>query len=314
MSRPGVLAALDCGTNSTRLLIADLAGTTVVREMRVTRLGQGVDATHELSAEAIARTLAVLGEFRAVMDLHGVERARLVATSAVRDATNGSAFLSAASEVTGVPAELLPGTEEGRLAFDGATADVALDPESLMVVDIGGGSTELVTRRGGTVRAHSMDIGCIRVTERFLFHDPPTDDEIAAAVCTIDAKIADAERALPELTQRQDVRWLVGVAGTISTLSALNQGLDGYDRDRIHHAVLDENDVERWCDVLAIESAQQRAIRSGMLEGRQDVIFGGALILRQVMRLLSIPRCLVSESDILDGLVASLRPSTQSRS
>jgi len=306
MSGPGAVAALDCGTNSIRLLIVDLAGTTVVREMRVTRLGQGVDATHELSADAIARTLAVLSEFRAVLDLHGVERARLVATSAVRDATNGSVFLSAASEVTGVSAELLPGTEEGRLAFAGATAGVSLDPDSLVVVDIGGGSTELVTRRGATVRAHSMDIGCVRVTERFLLHDPPTVDEIAAAVRTIDAEIAEAGRALPELLQPDDDRWLVGLAGTITTLSALNQGLADYDRDRIHHAVLNEGDVERWCDVLGVESAQQRGCRSGMLEGRQDVILGGALILRQVMRQLSIPRCLVSESDILDGLVHSL--------
>ena len=261
MSGPGAVAALDCGTNSTRLLIVDLAGTTVVREMRVTRLGQGVDATHELSADAIARTLAVFSEFRAVMDLHGVERARLVATSAVRDATNGSAFLSAASEVAGVSAELLPGTEEGRLAFDGAAADVSLDPDSLVIVDIGGGSTELVTRRGGTVRAHSMDIGCVRVTERFLLHDPPTIDEIAAAVSTIDAEISEAGRALPELMQPDDDRWLVGLAGTITTLSALNQGLANYDRDQIHHAVLHEVDVQHWCDVLAVETAQQRGHR-----------------------------------------------------
>jgi exopolyphosphatase/guanosine-5'-triphosphate,3'-diphosphate pyrophosphatase len=307
MSQPGVVAALDCGTNSTRLLIADAAGVTVAREMRVTRLGEGVDSTHELSEEAIGRTLVVLREFRSLMEQEGVGSARLVATSAVRDASNGADFLTAASEVVGFIAELLPGDEEGRLAYAGATAGLSIPPDALVVVDIGGGSTELVIRDGGAVKAHSMDIGCVRVTERFLFDDPPSAEQVDAALRVIGVKISDAKRALPGLAHPGDDPWLVGLAGTISTLSALEQELEEYDRERIHHSVLSEEAVGFWCEKLAAESSAQRGRRSGMVEGRQDVIVGGALILREIMRELSIPRCLVSESDILDGLVSSLR-------
>ena len=221
MDRPSSLAALDCGTNSTRLLIVDADGATVTREMRITRLGEGVDSTHVLSDTAIGRTLTVLGEFRSMMDHADVGSARLVATSAVRDAHNGPEFLTAASGVVGFEAELLSGDEEGRLAYSGASAGLSLEPQSLVVVDIGGGSTEIVAQHNGTVHAHSMDIGCVRVTERFLRDDPPTVSQVGSALTAIGVEIARMRRALPFLNQLGADAWMVGLAGTVSTLSAL---------------------------------------------------------------------------------------------
>ena len=179
--RPGRVAALDCGTNSTRLLIAERDGSTHRRLMRITRLGEGVDATHLLAPKALERTLSVLAEYRSAMDEAGVTAARLVATSAVRDARNGDRFLRDAADVVGVPAELLDGQTEGALACRGATAGLPAVGGDDVVVDIGGGSTELAVRHDGTVSAVSLDIGCVRLTERFLRHDPPTDDELDAA-------------------------------------------------------------------------------------------------------------------------------------
>jgi exopolyphosphatase/guanosine-5'-triphosphate,3'-diphosphate pyrophosphatase len=300
---PGVaVAALDCGTNSTRLLIARPGGPEV-RLMRITRLGQGVDATKKLDPEAIARTVAVLGEYREVMDRHGVTRARLVATSAVRDATNGDEFLSAASSASGVPAELLEGDAEGALAFAGATTSLDIPAAEVVVIDIGGGSTELVTRIG-EVRAISLDLGCVRLTERFFHHDPPRPDELDAAVRFVRGELDRAAEAIAPLSQPGHT--LVGLAGTVSTLAALAQGLSHYDRDRIHHFVLDAATVVEWCDRLAAETAARRGRRLGMAPGREDVIVGGVVVLREAMGRFGFDRCVVSEADILDGIVASL--------
>jgi exopolyphosphatase/guanosine-5'-triphosphate,3'-diphosphate pyrophosphatase len=300
------VAAIDCGTNSTRLLVVDGTGEPLRRLMRITRLGQGVDATHALDADALGRTLAVLAEFRREMDALGVARTRLVATSAVRDAANGQEFLDAATAAVGAPAEMLSGEEEGRLAYAGATAD--LDPSvDAVVVDIGGGSTELIVGGPGEVHAVSLELGCVRLTERYLAHDPPSGEELARATAAIGAELDRARAALPALDDGALGRRLVGLAGTVSTLSALEQGMAEYDRERIHHSVLTLPRVEHWCAVLAAEPASARASRAGMAPGRQDVIVGGALVLREVMARFDFTECLVSESDILDGLVATVR-------
>ena len=212
------LAAVDCGTNSTRLLVVGPSGDVRAREMTITRLGEGVDATHRLRPEAMERTFAALRTYRAIMDAQGVGRARLVATSAVRDAANGEAFLLPAADIIGVPAELLPGTEEGRLSYAGATGDLPAAPGDVVVLDIGGGSTEIVTRSGEDVLSVSLDIGCVRITERFLRGDPPTAPEVAAAVQAIAAELERAEEAIPPLAEARRARRLVGLAGTVSTL------------------------------------------------------------------------------------------------
>jgi len=303
----GPVAALDCGTNSTRLLVVDPRGRTLTRLMEITRLGKGVDATHKLDGDAIDRTVAVLRDFRVEMDRFGVDRARLVATSAVRDAVNREEFLRAASDAVGVPAELLSGYEEGRLAYAGATADLAPADGDDVVVDIGGGSTELVVGADGDVRAVSLAIGCVRLTERYLLHDPPRSDELGAAVAAVAAELDRATEEVPTLACLPPGSRLLGLAGTVSTLAALDQGLVDYDRDRLHHSVLTRDAVERWCERLAAEPARQRGTRPGMTPGREDVIVGGVLVFREVMIRFGFDNCLVSESDILDGLAASLR-------
>ena len=304
------VAALDCGTNSTRLLVVDDSGRTLDRQMRITRLGQHVDATGTLSAEAMDRTLSVLGDYRRKMDELAVGRARLVATSAVRDADNGEEFLAAAAEVARVPPELLSGDEEGRLSFAGATAKLPLDFHRhgpLLVVDVGGGSTELTAGQPGdpaSVEVVSLDVGCVRVTERFFVDDPPTRPQLEQARREVARQLEAARAALPPLEPGGPV---IGLAGTVSTLAALDLGLDHYDRDSLHHSRLELSVVQRWLDVLAAEPATARRDRPGMVEGRQDVIVGGVLVLVQVMEVFDRRWCLVSEDDILDGLAASQR-------
>jgi exopolyphosphatase / guanosine-5'-triphosphate,3'-diphosphate pyrophosphatase len=312
----GAVAALDCGTNSTRLLIAGGRGEILAREMRITRLGEDVDATHKLSADAIGRTVAVLRDYKAMMDAHGVARARLVATSAARDAVNAEEFFAAAAEATGVRPELLDGLEEGRLSFAGATASLPAEVSGtgpVLVVDIGGGSTELVAgvppaRSGGgadgDVAVVSLDIGCVRLTERFFHHDPPLDGELAEAGAVVEAEV---DRARAELPALDGGGILIGLAGTVSTLAALALELAHYDRSRLHHAVLSRDEVDTWLTRLSTEDRQARAARAGMVEGRADVIVGGVLVLAAVMAGFERPSCLVSEDDILDGMVATLR-------
>ena len=305
MDSPSAIAAIDCGTNSTRLLVTDLSGRPLERLMRITRLGQGVDATGRLAPGAVERSLAVLDEFRKVMDRLGVVRGRLVATSAARDAANGAEFLAAAGESSGLVPELLSGTDEGRLSMAGAVADLDLSEGPFLVLDIGGGSTELVAADGPDdpeLAAVSLQIGCVRVSERFLVDDPPSGDQLAAARAEVDAQLASAVEAHPRYLE---ARRLVGLAGTVTTLASLDLGLATYDRDRVHHAVLTASAVEAWFRRLAAEDAPARLARPGMVPGREDVIVGGALILDAVLRRFAFAECLVSEADILDGLVAS---------
>jgi len=310
MKGSGSVAAIDCGTNSTRLLIVDRAGVTRVREMHVTRLGEGVDASRELSVPAMDRTLRVLKQFRATMDGESVARARLVATSAVRDALNGNEFLRAASRITGARAELLSGVEEGRLSYSGATMGLETVHSGTLVVDIGGGSTELIFGRIDQIHSISTELGCVRLTERYLAHDPPENGEIASVVEKIGTELDRVISRAPSLRRiRSDTR-LIGLAGTVSTLVALELGLVEYQRELVHHATLTEQCVTHWCKLLSRESSAERAQRSGMSEGRQDVIVGGALVLREVMEIFQISECLVSESDILDGLILTMRQGT----
>jgi exopolyphosphatase/guanosine-5'-triphosphate,3'-diphosphate pyrophosphatase len=304
----GPVAAIDCGTNSTRLLVADPAGRTLDRQMRITRLGEGVDATGALAPAAIGRTIAVLEDYRRRMEELGVARGRLVATSAARDASNAEEFLVAAEKVSGLVPELLSGEEEGRLSFAGATAHLPTDAprrQAVLVVDVGGGSTELVVgvpAEPGDAQAISVDVGCVRVTERYLRHDPPTGQDLAGARSHVVAALAAARARLPALAPRLP---FVGLAGTVSTLAALELGLAEYDRDALHHARLGRRAVRRWLDVLASEQAAARLARPGMVAGREDVIVGGVLVLDCVMDVFGREECLVSEDDILDGLAAT---------
>jgi exopolyphosphatase/guanosine-5'-triphosphate,3'-diphosphate pyrophosphatase len=241
------------------------------------------------------------------MDDEKVGLARLVATSAVRDALNGDEFLAAAAEVTGVEAELLSGEEEGRLSYNGAMAGLPAIPWPTVVVDIGGGSTEIVTSSLGDIQSVSLDIGCVRLTERFLPGDPPSSEAVTAATEAIAEQLLRAQREIPLLGLLPEGARLVGLAGTVSTLASLELGLGAeYDRERVHHSVLTSKAVKRWCDVLGRERVATRAARPAIPSGREDVIFGGALVLREVMTTLGRDRCIVSESDILDGLVMSI--------
>lgn len=305
-----VLAALDCGTNSTRLLIVDAAGRALVRRMTVTRLGQGVDRTRRLAPEAIERTVAVLGEYAAQMRDLGVTRARLVTTSAARDAENTDEFLKAAAAVTGVTPEVLSGEEEARLSFLGATAHLPpgwTTGQPVLVVDVGGGSTELAVGRPGDPEgptAVSVDLGCVRVTERFLTEDPPSPAALASARQAVRAVLDEARRALPALPPGGQV---LGLAGTVSTLVMLSRGLREYRRELVHHQVVERSAVEDWLARLAGEDTAARRAEPGMVEGRADVIVGGVLVLAEVLAVFEQAACLASEDDILDGLVASLR-------
>jgi exopolyphosphatase / guanosine-5'-triphosphate,3'-diphosphate pyrophosphatase len=300
------VAAIDCGTNSTRLLIADGRGRAVERQMRITRLGEGVDEKGILTDEAIERTVSVLRDYRETMRRLSVSKGRLVATSAVRDATNRSAFLDAAAQATGLEPEVLTGIEEGRLSLAGAVGDLDPGDGPFLVVDIGGGSTELVVGKSPQdpeLEAVSLQLGCVRITERFFRSDPPTRDELDDAESVIGDSLDTVIAEHPRLVT---ARRLIGLAGTVSTVAALRLGLKEYDRAQVHHAVLTRIDVEEWYRTLASEVAVARLDRAGMVPGREDVIVGGALMLVTVMSRFGFEECVVSESDILDGMVADL--------
>lgn len=295
------LAAIDCGTNSTRLLVSD-GQRTLERLMRITRLGQGVDESHRLAPEAIERTLAVLREYRGVMDRFGVEQVRMTATSAARDASNREDFFLPAKEIIGAAPELLAGDEEGRLSFQGATSE--LDPADgpFLVVDIGGGSTEFVVGTTEPVGVVSADIGCVRLTEKFLHTDPPAPEELANTIGVVRDTLDDVRRSLPAI---DDAKRLVGLAGTVTTMAAVEIGLAEYDRDRIHHFVLTRAAAEDVFRTLATEPRARRVFNPGLEEARADVIVGGAIVLVTLMRHFGFDECLVSEADILDGLIMS---------
>jgi exopolyphosphatase/guanosine-5'-triphosphate,3'-diphosphate pyrophosphatase len=306
------VAAIDCGTNSTRLLVAGPDGATLERHMIITRLGAGVDRDRRLDPDAVARTVDVLCGYRKVIDQYGAQRVRMTATSAARDATNREEFFAAAAEVIGVRPELLSGDEEGQLSFAGAVASLQGTgiPGPYLVADIGGGSTELAAGpapSSGTPRAaavRSLDVGCVRLTERYLRHDPPGSAELDAARAEVRRQVTAAMGELPEL---DGAVTLIGLAGTVAALAAIDQRLDHYDRDRVHHYWLERETVERLLAELAAVSAAERRARPGVEEARADVIVGGAVVLAELIAVTGHHRCVTSESDILDGLAQTLR-------
>ena len=274
--------------------------------MRITRLGEGVDEKGVLSDEAVDRTVSVLRDYRETMRRLSVSKGRLVATSAVRDAANRSDFLGAAAQATGLEPEVLTGIAEGRLSLAGAVGDLDPGDGPFLVVDIGGGSTELVVGKGPDdpeLEVVSLQLGCVRITERFLQSDPPTRDELDDAESAIGHSLDTVIEEHPRLVTAHR---LVGLAGTVSTVAALRLGLKEYDRTQVHHAVLTRTDVEEWYRTLASEVAVARLDRAGMVPGREDVIVGGAMMLAAVMSRFGFEECVVSESDILDGMVAEL--------
>jgi exopolyphosphatase / guanosine-5'-triphosphate,3'-diphosphate pyrophosphatase len=303
------VAAVDIGTNSVRLLVADVDGTSpreakivpLDRRMRITRLGQGVDGTRALAPEAIARTVAVLREYRDALTEHGVTQVRATATSAARDASNRDEFFTAAHDALGVMPELLSGEEEAALSFLGATADLE-SAAPYLVVDIGGGSTEFVLGTDAPVGLVSLDMGCVRITEQFIHSDPPAPEELSNAVAVVRDLVAEVPRVIPGAL---DAVTLVGLAGTVTTVAAVEQGLPEYDPERIHHFRLTREAAEDVFRTLATESAEQRRHNPGLEPGRVDVIVGGAAVLVGIFRVLGFDDMLVSEADILDGLVRS---------
>jgi exopolyphosphatase/guanosine-5'-triphosphate,3'-diphosphate pyrophosphatase len=298
------VAAIDCGTNAVRLLIADVVDAKVIdvsRRMEIVRLGEGVDRTGRLAPAAIERTRqALIGYAMEIAEL-GVGRVRMCATSASRDAANAGEFTAMVRATLGVDPEVITGDEEARLSFAGAVAGLAAE-RPYLVVDIGGGSTEFVVGDDEVRQAISMDIGCVRMTERHLHSDPPTSAEIAAAERDITAAVDTALRTVPG----HGAATLVGLAGSVTTVAALALHLPGYDAERIQHARISYDDVAKvTADLLGSTVADRRELPV-MHPGRADVIGAGALILRIVMERAGMPAVVASEHDILDGIALSL--------
>lgn len=299
------VAAIDCGTNSIRLLVADVsqAGLVdVVRRMEIVRLGEGVDRSGKFRPEAIERTRTVLADYtRELRDL-GARRVRMVATSASRDVTNREAFRAMVVQTLGAQPEVITGDEEARLSFVGATRHVSGLEAPYLVLDIGGGSTEFILGTSSVDSAVSVDVGCVRLTERHLHSDPPTAGEVAAAVGDIRAGIAQAAQIVP----LHQLGTLVGVAGTVTTVVGLALALPAYDAAQIHHAQVSYDQVAEVTAMLLGATRRDRAALPGMHPGRVDVIGAGALVLRTVMQLAGADSVLASEHDILDGVAYSL--------
>ena len=314
MTRVG---AIDCGTNTIKLLVADLdpesgEEQTLEREMRIVRLGQDVDRTGRLADEALARTFAAVEEYAGIIAAHHVDRVRFCATSASRDAANAEVFMAGVRERLGIEPEVVSGDVEAQLTYDGATRALPDVPTPVLVVDIGGGSTELILGgpatgsghrgHGNVLAARSLDIGSVRITERLMPSDPPTADELAAATRAVDGALDGLAGHGVHLDEAATV---VGVAGTITTVAALLLELEAWDRDRVHHARFPVGDVHALAERLA---AMTVAEREGLRvpPGRSDVIGAGALILDRVLRRTGADTLLVSDSDILDGIAWSV--------
>jgi exopolyphosphatase/guanosine-5'-triphosphate,3'-diphosphate pyrophosphatase len=302
------LAAIDMGTNSTRLLVADSNGTgpraplsTIERHMHITRLGQGVNASRRLHPDAIERTLAVLRKYRDIMDSTGVDGVRATATSAARDAANRDELLGPAAEILGTTVELLSGDEEGQLTFLGATTGLDA-PAPHLVVDIGGGSTEFTVGTRTPEGTVSVDVGCVRLTEAWLHSDPPAPEELSQALSVVQAYLDDVDCLLPDAGQAQT---LIGTAGTVTTVAAVEIGLAEYDPEVLHHFRLTHEAAEDVFRTLATEPAAARRHNPGLESARVDVIVGGAAVLVAVMRHWGFEEMIVSEADILDGLIRS---------
>jgi len=274
--------------------------------MRITRLSQGVDANRTLQKDALQRSFDVLIEYRTLMDSFNVSSGLLVATSAVRDASNGDDFISRAKEITGVNARVLTGNEEAHFSFSGATAGVALGKAPIAILDIGGGSTELAAEIDGQLESYSMQLGCVRVTERTLGRGIVSRENETAAKEMINSEIDKAFLAVPNFEKLIGNVQLMGLAGTVATLAQLEAGLATYDRNAVHLRSLSREDVEKWYETLKAISPEERMSLVGMVPGREDVMASGLLILGAVMDRLEVSQLVSSENDILDGIVASL--------
>jgi exopolyphosphatase/guanosine-5'-triphosphate,3'-diphosphate pyrophosphatase len=332
------VAAIDCGTNSIRLLIADIGApgdqergpgspvsarsapgqpeplvlTDVARMMRIVRLGEGVDRTGRLSAAALDRTMTALREYAELIAASRPAAIRMVATSATRDAANSGEFTERVTAVLGVAPEVISGDEEAQLSFTGATRELAGTgladagcPPPYLVTDIGGGSTEFILGgHDGVAGARSVNIGCVRLTERHLHGDPPPASQVTAAAGDIDAALDQVAAAVPAATAKT----LIGLAGSVTTVAGIALGLEEYDSERIHHSRVPAARVHQIAgDLLAMTRAQRAAI-GVMHPGRVDVIGAGALILDRIMARFGFSEVLVSEHDILDGIAWSLIP------
>uniref|UniRef100_UPI003866EDAA Ppx/GppA phosphatase family protein n=1 Tax=Streptomyces sp. NBC_01538 TaxID=2903897 RepID=UPI003866EDAA len=309
------VAAIDCGTNSIRLLVADVDPETgelvdLDRRMTIVRLGQGVDRTGRLAPEALERTFATCREYAAVIKEHGAERLRFVATSASRDAENRDEFVRGVLDILGVEPEVVSGDQEAELSFTGATRELAGRDDlatPYLVVDIGGGSTEFVVGDGRVRAARSVDIGCVRMTERHLVRDgvvldPPGEERIAAVRADIEAALDLAEQSVP----LGEARTLVGLAGSVTTVSAIAQNLAAYDSEAIHHSRISYDRVREITETLLRSTHAERAAIPSMHPGRVDVIGAGALVLLSIMERIGASEVVVSEHDILDGIGWSL--------
>ncbi len=303
------VASVDIGTNSTRLLVADVDGSgrdakllPVERRTQITRLGQGVDRDRTLHPDAIARTVDVLRQYRRTIDELAVEKVRATATSASRDARNRDDFFGPAEEALGVRPELLSGEDEARLEYLGATTGLEA-PGPYLVVDVGGGSTEFIAGGSEPEALCSIDIGCVRLTEQFLHGDPPEPEELSQAVSIVRDHLTDVDRLVPGAAQ---AKTLVGTAGTVWTLAAIELGVDPGRSDRIDRFRLTRAAAEEVFRLLATQPVAERRHNPGLDPGRVDVIVGGAIIIVGVMRHWGFDELLVSEADILDGLARTM--------
>jgi len=300
MTKP-VYAAIDCGTNSTRLMIGD-GSTTFEREMIITGLGRGVDSTGRLGTDAIERVRVALATYREIMDRYDLAGVRMTATSAARDADNRELFFDVSEHTVGVRPELISGHAEAELSFIGATADLDPSDGPFLVFDIGGGSTEFAVGSTRMEGGFSTDMGSVRFTEKYIEHDPPRPEELVACLSIAEAHLDDVLREVPMILGAQQ---LVGLAGTVSTAAAVEIGLAEYDRDQIHHFRLERDAIEDVYRTLVTESRDDRKHNPGLEEGRVDTIVGGMCILARIVRYFDAADVLVSEADILDGLILS---------
>jgi len=294
------VGVVDVGTNSVRILVADGDGTALgdlERDLTITRLGEGVDRDRLLGAGPLRRTVAAIAGYVERSRAHNAEAIRIIATSAVRDAANRDDFVDAVRRTTDIEPVILTGDQEARLGFLGATIDVAA-PGPYLVVDIGGGSTELVRGTTDAERFISLDIGSVRLSERHIHNDPPKPDELDAVAADADNHLGEAARTLGD----QDAKTMLGLAGTITSVAAIALGLDGYDRDAIHHSRLTSGQIADVRARLTAMTSEERRALPAMPPGREDVIVAGVVILERVMHRFGSDACLVSETDILDGV------------
>lgn len=299
------VAAIDCGTNSLRLLIADIDQGNfreIYRTMEVVRLGEGVDQNKTFKLEAIDRTLTALQTFSGEITRRGVERIRFCATSATRDATNRDLFIKGVEEILGITPEVIPGTEEASLSFRGATKELATAEGPFLVVDIGGGSTEFVYGTENVIAARSVNVGCVRMAERHQLTSPLSESSRTAAIADIDAAIAEAAAEVP-ITKARSV---IAVAGTATTVAAAALGLETYDRYAIHLARISAEKTHEIAQSLAAMTRSEIAALGYMHPGRVDVITAGSLVLSRIMSATGAKEFIASEADILDGMAWSL--------